>query len=331
LLRYDPVEGRFMAGENNPLNCDLLIIDEASMLDVRLAASLFRAVPATAHVILVGDVNQLPSIGAGHVLHDLIHCGKTHVTRLEKIFRQQEQSAIVTTAHAILKGRASPPPISSGLGDLDPAADLHFIQTGSPESCVQTIVDLCRHFIPEHYSVDPVMDVQALAPMHKGSAGISSLNSAMQDALNPTGNGLNAGVFTYRTGDKVIQTRNNYEKNIFNGDLGKITYVNSESGTLAATFDRREIDFEKNELTHLQLAYTTSVHKAQGSEFPIVIIALLKQHFIMLQRNLLYTAITRGKRKVFIVGEPEAYTIAVNNRDSTIRLTDLARKISTGD
>jgi exodeoxyribonuclease V alpha subunit len=327
LLKFDPNQGRFTVHAGAPLECDFLVVDEASMLDVRLAAALLRAVPPKAHVLLVGDVHQLPSVGAGHVLHDLIQCGAASVTRLEKIFRQGERSGIVTVAHAILHGRAAPPPPVSSPSQLDPAADVHFLQVPDPEACLEAVAHLCREFIPRWYKLDPVMDVQVLAPMHKGVAGISNLNHSLQAALNPGAKGLPWGAGRFQVGDKVIQTRNNYELGLFNGDLGRITAVNPAAGTLAAEFDGEVLDFDRAALGDLAPAYAISIHKSQGSEFPVVVIPLLKQHYVMLQRNLLYTALTRGRKKVFLVGDPAAYSLAVRHAESVSRRTDLERKI----
>ena len=327
LLNFDPHAGRFKTCKRNPLKADFIIVDEASMLDTRLASALFNALPVSAHLLLVGDVNQLPSIGAGNVLGDLIKCRKFKVTRLQRIFRQEEQSDIIATAHNILNNNATPRFAVSNTTEFNPHSDLHFIRRTDPEACLDTVIDLCRNYIPAKYTVDPLLDVQVLAPMHRGVAGISNFNRELQNALNPNGKVLHIGQRTFSIGDKVLQNRNNYEKNIFNGDLGRITHINLEAGSIAVKFDSEVIDYTRAELDNLQLAYAISVHKAQGSEFPIVIIPLLKQHFMLLQRNLLYTAITRGKSKVFIVGDPVAYGIAVRNKDSTSRRTDLQRKI----
>lgn len=327
LLRFDPAQGKFTANEESPLRCDCLIVDECSMLDTRLAASLLKAVPLSAHVILVGDVNQLPSVGPGNVLGDLIASGLIPTTSLSQIFRQSERSAIVSTAHNILKGSAYPPKAKANLGALDPAEDLAFLTAPTPEACVELITSLCRDWIPRHLAVDPIMDVQLLAPMHKGIGGIANINTTLQAALNPGARKVALGSTVFQVGDKVIQTINNYEKGVFNGDLGRVTAVNPESGTIAVRFDGDEIDYDRSEMTEIQPAYAISIHKSQGSEFPVVVIPLLKQHYVMLQRNLLYTAITRGRKKVFIVGDTYAYIQAVRNKEATIRQTDLCRKL----
>ncbi|HVU37690.1 MAG TPA: ATP-dependent RecD-like DNA helicase [Opitutales bacterium] len=327
LLKFDATGGGFTANAGNPLECDFLVVDESSMLDARLAAALLRAVPPKAHVLLVGDADQLPSVGAGHVLKDLIASGRVAVTKLEKIFRQGERSGIVTTAHGILHGNATPPPPVADLARLNPAEDVHFLRAPDPEKCVEAVARLCRDFLPKWYDLDPVMDVQVLAPMHKGVGGISNLNHALQAALNPHARGVPLGGARFQIGDKVIQLRNNYDLGLFNGDLGRVTTVNPHGGTLAANFDGETIDFDRAALGDLAIAYTISIHKSQGSEFPVVVIPLLKQHYIMLQRNLLYTALTRGRKKVFLVGDPEAYTLAVRRAEATQRRTDLERKL----
>ena len=327
LLKYDPFQGQFTVNEDSPLKVDTLIVDEASMLDNRLASVLLRAIPAAAHLILVGDVDQLPSVGAGNVLRDLISSVRVKVTRLEKIFRQEEQSSIVRVAHEILHGNPSPPYPKNSLTGEDAKYDFQFLKTTSPEQCLDLIKSICRDFIPAYTDFNPVRDVEILAPIHKGIAGITNLNRELQATLNTSKRGLSVGSSSYRVGDKIIQTRNNYEKNIFNGDLGIVSSINPESSSLAAEFDGEIIEFDRLDIADLKLAYAISVHKSQGSEFPVVVLPLLKQHYMMLQRNLLYTAISRGKKKVFIVGDPTAYAMAVRNKKSVARHTDLKRKI----
>ena len=339
LLKYDATRGGFTANENAPLSTDFLIVDEASMLDTRLAAALFQAVPSRAHLLLVGDTDQLPSVGAGNVLKDLIACSAQRAnespplptTRLSVIYRQQGQSQIVTTAHAINSGEASPPPVIQEVSGAQVWSDLNFIAATDAEDCLRKVIQLCTEFIPRMLKwPHPVNDVQILAPMHKGTAGVGNLNVQLQAALNESSSrgGLRALGGEYRPGDKVIQLRNNYDKNLFNGDIGTVVGVDPEKGQLEADFDGDRHLFERGELGDLALAYAISIHKSQGSEYPVVIIPLLKAHFMMLQRNLLYTAITRGKKKVFIVGEPAAYSMAVRNSESKLRITHLREKIS---
>jgi exodeoxyribonuclease V alpha subunit len=342
LLKYDPAGGGFTANENTPLATDFLIVDEASMLDSRLASALVQAVPSRAHLLLVGDTDQLPSVGAGNVLKDLIASSAQladlssrsasptlPVTRLSVIYRQQGQSQIVTTAHAINSGDAAPPPVMPEVENAQVWADLNFIAARDPEDCVRKVLQLCTEFIPRMLKwPHPVNDVQILAPMHKGVAGVGNLNVQLQATLNGQGRGLRGPGGEFRPGDKVIQLRNNYDKNLFNGDIGTVTAVHPEGGTLDADFDGTPQSFERGDLGDLALAYAISIHKSQGSEYPVVIVPLLKAHFMMLQRNLLYTAITRGKKKVFIVGETAAYSMAVRNSESKQRVTHLKEKIA---
>ena len=328
LLKYDPGAG-FTANEAHPLATDFLIVDEVSMLDTRLASALFQAVPARAHLLLVGDTDQLPSVGAGNVLQDLIAAARAPVTRLSVIFRQQGQSAIVTTAHRINSGDAGPPAVAAAVGEIDPVSDLTFVAADSAEDCVRKVLELCTDFIPKHYPrCHPVADVQVMAPMHKGVAGVASLNLQLQGALNGAGRGIRTLGGEFRPGDKVIQLRNNYDKNLFNGDIGAVTAANPDAGEIEADFDGDRHTFTRGEMGDLALAYAISIHKSQGSEYPVVIVALLKAHFMMLQRNLLYTAITRGRRKVFVVGEPAAYAMAVRNSESKQRVTHLKEKLA---
>jgi len=328
LLKYDPGAG-FTANESHPLATDFLIVDEVSMLDTRLAAALFQAVPSRAHLLLVGDTDQLPSVGAGNVLQDLIGASRAPVTRLSVIFRQKGQSGIVTTAHSINSGDASLPLVATATENIHPSSDLTFLVADSAEDCLRKVIELCTDFIPRNYErCDPVADVQVMAPMHKGVAGVANLNLQLQGALNGAGRGIRTQSGEFRRGDKVIQLRNNYDKNLFNGDIGSIAAADPEGGTIEADFDGERHTFTRGEMGDLALAYAISIHKSQGSEYPVVVVPLLKAHFMMLQRNLLYTAITRGRRKVFIVGEPAAYAMAVRNGESKLRVTHLREKLS---
>jgi exodeoxyribonuclease V alpha subunit len=320
--------GSFTVNESHPLATDFLIVDEASMLDSRLAAALLQAVPVRAHLVLVGDTDQLPSVGAGNVLKDLIATERVPVTRLSVVYRQKEQSLIVTVAHAINGGESSPPPIVSEVAKAQAWSDLNFIAASSPEDCLAKVIELCTKFIPQHYKwFHPVNDVQVLAPMHKGAAGVSNLNTQLQAALNHQRQSLKTISGEFRPGDKLIQLRNNYDKDLFNGDIGEVLAIDGLKGTLTARFDGVKHTFERGEFGDLTLAYAISIHKSQGSEYPVVIVPLLKAHFVMLQRNLIYTAITRGRKKVFIVGEPAAYGMAVRNAESKMRCTHLREKI----
>jgi exodeoxyribonuclease V alpha subunit len=339
LLKYDPAGGGFVANESAPLATDFLIVDEASMLDNRLASALLQAVPSRAHLLLVGDTDQLPSVGAGNVLKDLIAVATAEsslhapaVTRLAVIYRQQGQSQIVTTAHAINAGDPSLPPAVNEVSATQVWADLTFIVAENAEDCVRKTLELVTTFIPQKLKwPHPIRDVQVLAPMHKGVAGVGNFNVQLQAALNPQpphARALRTPAGEFRAGDKLIQLRNNYDKNLFNGDIGVIKSIDAEAGTFVADFDGDVHTFERGEFNDLALAYTVSIHKSQGSEYPVVIVPLLKAHFMMLQRNLIYTAITRGRKKVFIVGEPAAYAMAVRNAESKTRTTHLREKIT---
>ena len=344
LLKYDASKGGFVANEHQPLATDFRIMDEASMLDTRLAAAVLQAVPSRAHLLLVGDIDQLPSVGAGNVLKDLIASSADlstlnpqlstsavlPVTRLNVIYRQKGQSQIVVTAHAINAGEPVLPPSVNEVPAAQAWSDLTFIVAESAEDTVRKVIQLCTEFIPQHYRwFHPINDVQILAPMHKGVAGVGNLNIQLQAALNPHAKGLRGPHGEYRPGDKVIQLRNNYDTALFNGDIGVIASVDTEAGTLTANFDGDTHTFDRGEFGNLAPAYAISIHKSQGSEYPVVIVPLLKAHFMMLQRNLLYTAITRGKKKVFIVGEPAAYAMAVRASDAKTRTTHLREKLAS--
>ncbi|MGE4551370.1 MAG: ATP-dependent RecD-like DNA helicase, partial [Opitutales bacterium] len=328
LLKFNPSAGGFTMDEQMPLACDFVVMDEASMLDVRLAAALFRAIPSQAHLLLVGDADQLPSVGCGNVLKDLIDSGLFPVTRLQVTFRQKEDSGIVGTAHGILAGRGSPPSPAYDPEMLDLSRDVHFVRALDPEACVDAVRRLCRDILPKKLRLDPLRDIQVLAPMHRGIAGIANLNDELRDALNPTGATHVFGQTLFREGDRVIQTRNNYDKDVFNGDLGTIAAVNTMEGSVEVDFEGRPIRFERLEVADLQPAYAISVHKSQGSEYPVVVFPLMKQHYMMLQRNLVYTGLTRARKKVFFVGDPAAYAMAIRNDKTLARHTDLIRKLA---
>ncbi|MGJ8640770.1 MAG: SF1B family DNA helicase RecD2 [Opitutaceae bacterium] len=356
LLKYNGGTRTFVYNEDNPLPCDLLIVDEASMLDTRLADSLFQAIPSTAHLLLVGDSDQLPSVGSGNILGDLMAAPPANVTRLDTIFRQGETSGIITTAHAILKGESHPGKTITSLRDLDATDDFTFVEVDDAENCAKAITYLTRDYIPKTHKCSAIKDLQVLSPMHRGTAGISALNVALQGALNSKEKALSRlrsdpdyvpakqthfrektqkplpaelayGAVTYRIGDKVIQTRNNYEKSIYNGDTGIIVSIAADSSGLTVNFSGEPIEYTKGELSEIQLAYAISIHKSQGSEYPVVVIPLLKQHFMMLQRNLVYTGITRAKSKVYIVGSVDAYSMAIRNNDQQVRRTHLQARL----
>ena len=327
LLKFDPSQGGFTMNENSPLVCDYLIMDESSMLDTRLAAALVRALPANAHLLLVGDADQLPSVGSGNVLKDLIESERLPVTRLGVTFRQADDSGIVGLAHSILAGKSGPPAPLEHCSALPRHHDVHFIRAESPEECVEVVCNLCKNVLPKSMGINPQADLQILAPLHRGVGGIGNLNDQVRDSINHTGATHVVGSMLFREGDKVIQTRNNYDKDVFNGDLGVIQKVDSINGVLEIDFEGKRITYERMEVTDLQPAYAISVHKSQGSEYPVVIFPLLKQHFMMLQRNLVYTGLTRAKRKVIFVGDPAAYAMAIRNNKTVDRKTDLVRKL----
>ena len=327
LLGYE--NGKFVHNEYNCIEAKFLVIDEASMLDTKLAASVFAAAPDSAHIVLVGDIDQLPSVGAGNVLKDVIASEKFAVTTLNKIFRQGERSQIVVVAHGILGGSESMSGFEPcSLGGADPLRDVNFISAENPQDCMDACVELIRDKIPLWYGIDPISDVQLIAPMHKGTAGISAFNSRLKSALNDGAKPLMFGSASYCVGDKIMQTRNNYDIGVFNGDMGRIVSISPDGSYLSADFDGRKIELAKSDLADFQHAYAISIHKSQGSEFPVVVIPLLRQHYIMLQRNLLYTGITRARKKVFVVGDPSAWAAAVRNSRSVRRRTYLKERLN---
>ena len=330
-LKYEPSIGRFTYDEENKLPIDFLILDESSMMDVALTHALLKSIPDHAHVLFVGDIYQLPSVGAGNVLNDFIQSSYFRVEYLSDIFRQAKCSSIVSTAHSILEGkRKLETPVIAPYGAVQLEDDFHFIGIDSAEQCVPYLQRLCWKLLPQWYHVDPIRDVQVLAPMHRGVIGIEQINNVFQHHAGESRRCLEVGAQKFFVGDKVIQLKNNYEKNIFNGDLGIIQDVDEEEQQMIVNFDNEEHMLERRDTLDLKLAYAISIHKSQGSEFPIVVIPLFTQHFVMLKRNLLYTAVTRGRKKVFVVGDPRAYSIAVRTLDSTIRQTTLNDRLQKG-
>ncbi|MCG3147630.1 MAG: ATP-dependent RecD-like DNA helicase [Verrucomicrobiae bacterium] len=313
LLKYEPHEGGFTYNERRPLKGDLLIIDETSMLDIRLAYHLLKAIPLSASVVFVGDVDQLPSVGPGNFLRDLIESDAVPVVRLTEIFRQAKQSFIITNAHHVNHGNL---PVL----DAPEESDFFFIQEENPEKVVATIKALCRDRIPQKYG----LEVQVLTPMHKGVCGAENLNRELQAALNPTGPAMQRYGRTYRVGDRVMQIRNNYDKDVFNGDLARIKRLDLVEQEVIVELDGREVTYDFTDMDELLPAYAITVHKSQGNEYPAVIVPLLTQHFVLLQRNLLYTAITRGKRLVILVGSKKALALAVRNNRTAARYSRLA-------
>ncbi|CAM2061545.1 ATP-dependent RecD-like DNA helicase [Desulfovibrionales bacterium] len=322
LLEFSPTSGCFERNEDNPLPCGLLVVDEASMLDCIITYHLLKALPVGATMVLVGDVNQLPSIGPGNVLADVIESNTVPVVRLTEIFRQAKESAIIMAAHAINAGRI--PYLESS---RERFSDCYFIRREDPEEAARLIVELVQQHIPRRFGLDPIADVQVLTPMHRGAVGTESLNARLQEALNPQFSAMTFGGRTFRLGDKVMQIRNNYDKDVFNGDLGQITAVDSEASVLKVCFCGREVGYEATDIDEIMTAYAVSIHKSQGSEYPAVVVPVMLQHRIMLQRNLIYTAVTRGKRLVVLVGTKQALAMAVRNVHSNRRYTWLAHRL----
>jgi exodeoxyribonuclease V alpha subunit len=336
LLQFDPHQGGFVINEKNPLDIDYLIIDEASMLDTRLAASIFKAVLPKTHIVFVGDIFQLPSVGAGNVLKDFIESGLFKVTELHQIFRQSKRSHIATTAHSILSGDSTCPTLLQTSDSIDADCDLYFIEAVTSEDCLKKCTEVYQKILKHMSYFHPLQDIQVLAPLYKGTAGIANLNQHLQLLLNtlvPQPATASSNPMPqpprFHVGDKVIQTRNNYDKAIFNGDLGIVKHIDTQKGVVVVSFDEAYVELDRSDMADLSLAYAISVHKAQGSEFPVVIIPWIKSYFLMLQRNLLYTAITRGRQKVFIVGDPAAYAMAVNNKENIQRRTGLSQKLGS--
>ncbi len=317
LLEADPGTGGFKRGEAHPLDCDLLVVDEASMVDVPLMRALLMALPDASALLLVGDVDQLPSVGPGQVLADVIASAAVPVVRLTEVFRQAAQSRIITNAHRINGGRM--PELTAPDG-----SDFYFIKAAEPEDAARKLLAVVRDRVPARFGLDPVRDVQVLCPMNRGSLGARMLNIELQRVLNPPGEQrVERFGWTYGPGDKVMQVTNDYERDVFNGDLGIVTGLDMEEGTLLVSFEGREVEYGFGELDELALAYATTIHKAQGSEYPAVVIPLATQHYAMLARNLLYTGVTRGKRLVVLVGSRKALSMAVRNAGARRRWSKL--------
>lgn len=323
LLEYSPKEDGFARNEDNPLACGLLVVDEASMMDVLLFYHLLKAVPLGATLVLVGDVHQLPSVGPGNVLSDIIASGVVPVVELTEIFRQSAESEIICNAHRINHGEV--PSLESSKERL---SDFYFIHQNDPEKAAELMTDLVKNHIPRRFGLDPVADIQVLTPMHKGAVGAGRMNARLQEALNPNGLEVRRGDRSFRLHDKVMQVRNNYEKDVFNGDMGRIVFLDMADRSLSVSFDDRIVPYDFDELDELAPAYAISIHKSQGSEYPAVVIPIMMQHYVLLQRNLIYTGVTRGKRLVVLVGESRALHMAVKNNKTRKRYTRLARRLN---
>ena len=320
LLEYNPAEG-YGRNDENPLDGGALIVDECSMIDIILMNSLLKAIPIDMRLILVGDIDQLPSVGAGNVLRDIIDSERIPVVRLTRIFRQAMSSRIITNAHRINQGYF--PDISNGRD-----TDFFFIQKEDPSLAAAEIVNIVKNCIPKAYHIS-TNDIQVLTPMQRSVVGAANLNIILQEAINPEGESLNRGGFKYRQGDRVMQIRNNYDKDVFNGDVGYIESVNMDDRSLTVRFEERHVEYEDSELDELTLAYATTIHKSQGSEYPVVVIPLLMTHFVMLQRNLVYTGITRAKKICIIVGTTKALAYSIYNMVVQKRNTKLRERLST--
>ncbi len=325
LLEYSMQKGGFQKNEDQPLECDVLIIDEASMIDTILMHHLLKAVPHSAMLILVGDVYQLPSVGAGNVLNDIIESETVPVVALNEIFRQAQTSRIITNAHKINNGIL--PPLEHN-DQFDPANDFYFIENDDPEKVLGIILELVKRRIPQRFGYGAFDDIQILTPMHKGLVGASNLNDQLQAVLNPGEGGVMRGDRSYRVNDKVMQVKNNYDKDVFNGDIGRISKIRYDDHAVIISFDDRSVVYDFSELDEIVLAYAISVHKSQGSEYPAVVIPILTQHYVLLQRNLIYTAVTRGRNLVVMVGSRRAMAIGVNNNKTQQRFTRLQSRLS---
>ena len=321
MLEFSFAKGGFQRNQEKPLNCDLIIIDEASMIDTILMHYLLKAVHVQTTFILVGDVNQLPSVGAGNVLKDIIASRTVPVVELNQIFRQARASRIIVNAHKINNGE---PPILKSDG---PDTDFYFIEQEDPQKVLNIILELTKTRIPDRFGFDPIDDIQVLTPMHKGIVGAGNLNKELQNTLNPGPDAIIRGERTYRVNDKVMQIKNNYDKEVFNGDIGKIMRIIPEDRASIIAFDGRDVVYDFSELEEVVLAYAASVHKSQGSEYPAVVIPILTQHYILLQRNLIYTAVTRGRELVVVVGTKKALAMGINNDKSHKRYTYLKHRL----
>lgn len=319
LLEYNPMDG-YKRNEENPLEGDALIVDECSMIDILLFYNLMKAIPSNMRLILVGDIDQLPSVGAGNVLRDIIDSRQIPVVRLTRIFRQAQSSRIVMNAHAINAGQF--PNIKNGLD-----TDFFFINQEDADEMVKLIIGLVRDRLPKKYGFPP-KEIQVLTPMQRGTVGAGNLNIELQNALNPTGPSLARSGYTFRQGDKVMQIRNNYDKNVFNGDIGYITAVDTNDRTLTVTFDNRLVEYDITELDEIVLAYAITIHKSQGSEFPVVVMPVTMKHFVMLQRNLIYTGITRAKKICVLVGTTKALAYAIRQNTVSKRNTMLKERLN---
>ncbi len=332
LLEWDPRSGVFGRGRARPLEAKAVIVDEASMIDLLLMQALAAAIPTGALLLLVGDTDQLPPVGPGNVLRDLIASGAGRVVRLDKIYRQAERSAIVQSAHRVNRGELPEiaPRGAASAAALDPAVDFHFLDSPHSDGSLAALKSLVTGALVRDFGLDPFRDLQVLSPMYRGAIGVDNLNRELQALLNPLGIPVARGEAAYRIGDKVMQIRNNYQKDVWNGDIGRVADVHAEDRELLVDFDGRLVAYEWEDLDEITLAYACSVHKAQGSEYRAVLLPLHMEHAVMLRRNLLYTAITRGRRWVFLVGDRRALSLAVRNTREEARVTALTERLRGG-
>ena len=327
LLEVQPATGAFTRNEARPLDCDLLVVDETSMVDVPLMNCLLRALPVTGSLLLVGDVDQLPSVGPGMVLKSLIDSGVVPVVRLTEVFRQAAHSRIITTSHRINQGSMPELPAKKA------ESDFYFIDRDEPEVIASTLVEMVKTRIPARFRFDPIRDIQVLCPMNRGSLGTRELNLRLQNELNPARAGEPAVEkfgWHFRVGDKVIQTENDYDKDVFNGDIGQIVKIDPVERETTVRYDQRQIIYDYGELDEVALAYAITIHKSQGSEFPVVVIPLATQHYLLLQRNLVYTGITRGKKLVVLVGQRKALAMAIRTNRTERRFSGLLERLKAG-
>jgi exodeoxyribonuclease V alpha subunit len=322
LLAFDPRKGQFQLDSANPIEADVVIVDEASMIDVLLGAALIDALPTAARLIIVGDSDQLPSVGPGALLRDLIDSGTIPTVRLNEIFRQAGESRIVINAHRILTGE-----MPESVDADAPNADFFVVPRRTPEEAAELVRELVALRIPRRFGFDPKRDIQVLTPMHRGPVGTIALNELLQAALNPDGPALESRGQKLRLGDKVMQTRNDYEREAFNGDIGAVSAVDLEGRKLTVRYDQRDVEYDDPSLASLTLAYATSIHKSQGSEYPAVVIPLLTSHFVMLSRNLLYTAVTRAKKLCVLAADPRAIRLALAETRREERMTRLSERL----
>jgi exodeoxyribonuclease V alpha subunit len=324
LLEYSPHKGGFKKDQDNSLEADVVIIDETSMVDTFLMHHLLKAIPSHAHLILVGDVDQLPSVGPGNVLKDIIKSGRFTVVTLNEIFRQAQESMIVVNAHKVNQGQF---PVLKEVGKPE-ETDFRFIQEEDPEKILRNILNLCSETTSGQHRFHPFKEIQVLAPMHKGLIGVANLNIQLQKTLNPGPPGITRGAWDFRLGDKVMQIVNNYDKDVFNGDIGWISKINPEEREVVIDFDGRWVPYDYSDLDEVVLAYAVSVHKAQGSEYPVVILPVVTQHYMLLQRNLIYTGITRAKKRVILIGTKKALGMAIRNNKPQRRYTLLSERLA---